>query len=112
MGEQKFVKVAAVQNRMEAEQIIKLLKKQHIPAYYDGGFMDVYTGGNPIAGEVIMVPEQNKKAAEELLEEFTIIQCGGSDHHRNASIFQRTVGWILLAGVLGAVILSFITTIS
>ncbi|XCP83847.1 DUF2007 domain-containing protein [Roseburia hominis] len=114
MGKKKeregFVKIATVQNRMEAEQVIALLKKQHIPAYYNGGFMDVYTGGNPARGEDIMVPEAYKETAKKLIKEFVIIG-GAASGQRKVSFWQRVVVWIILLGTLGALIFSFASSV-
>lgn len=106
-----FVKIATVQNRMEAEQVIALFKKQHIPAYYNGGFMNVYTGGNPARGEDIMVPKAYEETAKKLIKEFVIIEGGAASGRRTVSFWQRVVVWIILLGTLGALIFSFASSV-
>ena len=65
MSENKLVKITTVNSLAEAEQIIQYLKENGVSAMRQGGIMDVYTS-NSIAGEDIMIDENQLRIAENL----------------------------------------------
>ena len=69
MSENKLVKITTVNSLAEAEQIIQYLKENGVSAMRQGGIMDVYTS-NSIAGEDIMIDENQLRIAEKLLKRF------------------------------------------
>ena len=72
MSENKLVKITTVNSLAEAEQIIQYLKENGVSAMRQGGIMDVYTS-NSIAGEDIMIDENQLRIAEKLLKELVQI---------------------------------------
>lgn len=74
-----LVKIKTVNSMAEAEQIIQYLKENGVVAMRQGGIMDVYTS-NSIAGEDIMIDENQLGLAENLLKEFEPIKVNTSNH--------------------------------
>ena len=66
--EVREVKLCAVGDRIQAEMLLELLKRNQIPAYRQGDLMDLY-GGCSLEGEDIYISEENLEKARELLRE-------------------------------------------
>lgn len=68
--EQKLIKIFTAQDNIEAEMIIDILKRNHIPAIKEdlgnAGLMNLY-GGNSKFGENIYVVETNAERATDIL---------------------------------------------
>ncbi|MCD2491730.1 DUF2007 domain-containing protein [Lacrimispora sp. NSJ-141] len=96
MEEQELVVVFSAAGRTEAEQIVRLLKENEIPAVRKGGVMDVYMG-NSITGEEILVSLENLDTAKKILEGFQPISTSSGEGRRVYSKGQKVIGWILLA---------------
>ncbi len=66
--EVREVKLCSVGDRIQAEMLLELLKRNQIPAYRQGDLMDLY-GGCSLEGEDIYISEENLEKARELLRE-------------------------------------------
>ena len=66
--EVREVKLCSVVDRIQAEMLLELLKRNQIPAYRQGDLMDLY-GGCSLEGEDIYISEENLEKARELLRE-------------------------------------------
>ena len=66
--EVREVKLCSVGDRIQAEMLLELLKRNQIPAYRQGDLMDLY-GGCSLEGEDIYISEENLEIARELLRE-------------------------------------------
>lgn len=68
--EQKLIKIFTAQDNIEAEMIIDILKRNHIPSIKEdlgnAGLMNLY-GGNSKFGENIYVVETNAERATDIL---------------------------------------------
>ena len=105
-----LVKIKTVNSMAEAEQIIQYLKENGVVAMRQGGIMDVYTS-NSIAGEDIMIDENQLGLAENLLEEFEPIKVNPSNHklmkESSNSIMNRILLGIIAIIILTAIFLIF-----
>lgn len=99
MAEGRFVKAAGAGSYAEAEQMVDFLKRSGISAYRQGGIMDVYSG-NSAPEEDIMVPEQDREAAREILTQFRPIQVNQSFGSRPLSRTQKIISWVVAAVVI------------
>ena len=66
--EVREVKLCSVGDRIQAEMLLELLKRNQIPAYRQGDLMDLY-GGCSLEGDDIYISEENLEKARELLRE-------------------------------------------
>ena len=66
--EVREVKLCSVGDRIQAEMLLELLKRNQIPAYRQGDLMDLY-GGCSLEGEDLYISEENLEKARELLRE-------------------------------------------
>ena len=66
--EVREVKLCSVGDRIQAEMLLELLKRNQIPAYRQGNLMDVYGGCSREGGD-IDISEENLEKARELLRE-------------------------------------------
>ena len=105
-----LVKIKTVNSMAEAEQIIQYLKENGVVAMRQGGIMDVYTS-NSIAGEDIMIDENQLGLAENLLKEFEPIKVNTSNHklmkESSNSIMNRILLGIIAIIILTAIFLIF-----
>lgn len=101
-----LVKIKTVNNMAEAEQIIQYLKENGVVAMRQGGIMDVYTS-NSIAGEDIMIDENQLGLAENLLKEFEPIKVNTSNHKLMKESSNSIMNRILL-GIIAIIILTAI----
>ncbi|MDB8774083.1 MULTISPECIES: hypothetical protein [unclassified Ruminococcus] len=103
MSENKLVKITTVNSLAEAEQIIQYLKENGVSAMRQGGIMDVYTS-NSIAGEDIMIDENQLRIAEKLLKEFEPIKVNTSNH-KLIKEAENTIMNRMLLGIITIIIL-------
>ena len=61
--EVREVKLCSVGDRIQAEMLLELLKRNQIPAYRQGDLMDLY-GGCSLEGEDIYISEEIWKKRE------------------------------------------------
>lgn len=101
-----LVKIKTVNSMAEAEQIIQYLKENGVVAMRQGGIMDVYTS-NSIAGEDIMIDENQLGLAENLLKEFEPIKVNTSNHKLMKESSNSIMNRILL-GIIAIIILTAI----
>ena len=101
--ENKLVKITTVNSLAEAEQIIQYLKENGVSAMRQGGIMDVYTS-NSIAGEDIMIDENQLRIAEKLLKEFEPIKVNTSNH-KLIKEAENTIMNRMLLGIITIIIL-------
>jgi len=101
-----LVKIKTVNSMAEAEQIIQYLKENGVVAMKQGGIMDVYTS-NSIAGEDIMIDENQLGLAENLLKEFEPIKVNTSNHKLMKESSNSIMNRILL-GIIAIIILTAI----
>lgn len=101
-----LVKIKTVNSIAEAEQIIQYLKENGVVAMRQGGIMDVYTS-NSIAGEDIMIDENQLGLAENLLKEFEPIKVNTSNHKLMKESSNSIMNRILL-GIIAIIILTAI----
>ncbi|WP_238724320.1 putative signal transducing protein [Diplocloster agilis] len=77
MRAMREVKIYSAEDRVQADMILEVLKKNDIPAFRQGvgsgGIMDVY-GGNSIFGEDIIVDRDDAKRAVEVLRTIGICE--------------------------------------
>ena len=105
-GFMTLVKIKTVNSMAEAEQIIQYLKENGVVAMRQGGLMDVYTS-NSIAGEDIMIDENQLGLAENLLKEFEPIKVNTSNHKLMKESSNSIMNRILL-GIIAIIILTAI----
>ncbi len=105
-GFMSLVKIKTVNSMAEAEQIIQYLKENGVVAMRQGGIMDVYTS-NSIAGEDIMIDENQLGLAENLLKEFEPIKVNTSNHKLMKESSNSIMNRILL-GIIAIIILTAI----
>lgn len=105
-GFMSLVKIKTVNSMAEAEQIIQYLKENGVVAMKQGGIMDVYTS-NSIAGEDIMIDENQLGLAENLLKEFEPIKVNTSNHKLMKESSNSIMNRILL-GIIAIIILTAI----
>ena len=96
----------ASETEESAEQIIQYLKENGVVAMRQGGIMDVYTS-NSIAGEDIMIDENQLGLAENLLKEFEPIKVNTSNHKLMKESSNSIMNRILL-GIIAIIILTAI----
>lgn len=101
-----LVKIKTVNSMAEAEQIIQYLKENGVVAMRQVGIMDVYTS-NSIAGEDIMIDENQLGLAENLLKEFEPIKVNTSNHKLMKESSNSIMNRILL-GIIAIIILTAI----
>lgn len=107
MSSNNFVKVNSSGSTVEAEQIVQLLKQNHISAYRQSEIMDIYTG-NAMTNEDVMVAMKDQDAALKILKDFQPIKTNISGYRRKFSKGQMILEWVVLGIILLFIIVPLI----
>ncbi|MDO4274178.1 MAG: DUF2007 domain-containing protein [Eubacteriales bacterium] len=99
MDESRLIKITEVTSMAEAEQLIQILEENGIPAFRQGGIMDVYTA-NSIGGEDIMVSEKDRDRSVEILKDFRPVKVNARMKDYALPKGQKTISWLLLGMIL------------
>lgn len=108
----ELVKLCSVNDKVQAEMIIDILKQNDISAYGEGigaaGIMNIYAG-NSTYGENIFVNKKDAEAAKGLTEGFFHTDCEPGVYHRSTKLSQTAAVAILILFVLVMVYIFYIS---
>lgn len=97
MEQAKVIKLCSVNNGMEAEMVMDILKQYNIPAYKKGignaQFLELYTGNSPM-GDDIYVNEKDARQAKELIVDIVNDETAGRRVVRSKK--QQIIGMVIV----------------
>lgn len=97
MEQEKVTKLCSVNNSMEAEMVLDILKQHNIPAYKKGissaEFLKLYTGQSPL-GEDIFVNEKDAEQAKGLIVDIVNEETAGAGTERSKK--QQVLGIVIM----------------
>ena len=121
------IKVYEAAEKIEAEMLVEMLKRNQVSAYRQGkgsgGYMDIYAG-NSIYGEDIYVDAEDEESAKKLIEEMTAevapdaedgeeSQCSGGEAPPSSRYTpaQKLAGKIILVVLCALILFSVLNSV-
>lgn len=109
MGKEEEIKLYNAKDRIQAEMILDILRKNNIPAYKKIGVMDIYAG-NSMTGEDIFINSKDLERAQDALLGIGIEmdETSNGENIVRYSKKQSVIGIVLAIVLVVCVIVSFV----